>query len=179
MNPLFSYFRELCLCQQMPKNCPHAPVLLGIVAMLLTMLITLQWWITDFGVSSDLLILGFTAISLVCSYVIYTLALLLFRQLIRRAVQTLTCLFATHLIIHCYAMPLILLAPYLMKVDLSSPVVLFLAVIYLFLTLALSIWQVIVTAHIYKYALDATPVQSVMAAFGLIAVNILTLSFWR
>ena len=51
--------------------------------------------------------------------------------------------------------------------------------IYLFVTLGLSIWQFIVTAHIYKFALNTTPIQSVLAAFGLVAVNVLTLSFWR
>lgn len=51
--------------------------------------------------------------------------------------------------------------------------------IYLFITLGLSIWQFVITAHIYKFALGTTPVKSVLAAFGLVAVNILTISFWR
>jgi len=52
-------------------------------------------------------------------------------------------------------------------------------VFYLFITLGLSVWQLVVTAHIYKYALNTTSIQSVLAAFGLIAVNVLTVSFWR
>jgi len=51
------------------------------------------------------------------------------------------------------------------------------ALYYTRFSIGLSIWQLIIVAHIYKNALNVSAVQSAMAAIGLMAVNILTLSF--
>lgn len=176
---LWMYFWKLCLSRQHPENCPYSPFLLGLSGMLLTLLFVIQWWFSDLDGSEDLLLLTATAITVIFSYLLYTYVLMYVRGLSHRAVQTLTCLYSCHLIIHLFALPLILLAPYLSQSNLNNPILLLIGVIYLFFTLGLSVWQFIVTAYIYKYALNCTPVQSVLSAFGLIAVNILTLSFWR
>ena len=125
------------------------------------------------------MLITIASLSLVFSFIIYTVALLFFKGLKTRAVQTVTSLLYVHCIIHLLALPLFIVDPYLTQANLKNPVVLFIGVFYLFVTLGLSIWQFIVTAHVYKFALNCTPIQSVLAAFGLVAVNVLTLSFWR
>ncbi|TAL62363.1 MAG: hypothetical protein EPN84_06610 [Legionella sp.] len=179
MNAIILYFWQLSLCRENPKNSPYSLGLMLFCGFLLLILLVMQWWLSDFEISADLLFVNLAAFCLLVSYVLYTYALLAFRNIASRAVQTITCLFATHTIVHLFAMPLILTAPFLNRFNLENPLLLLLAVVYLMATLGLSIWQFIITAHIYKDALDCNPVQSVLAAFGLIAVNILTLTFWR
>jgi len=176
---LLIYFWQLCLCKQVPENCPYSPTLMGLSGMFLMLIFVVQWWIASFEQSHDLLYIAAMALSVVVSYIIYTYTVLVFRNMKNRLVQTVTCLFSTHLIIHLLAMPLILSAPYLSQNNLKSLFLLLLAIIYLFFTLVFSVWQFIITAHIYRYAIDGTSIQSVLTAFGLIAINILTLSFWR
>ncbi|BCA95802.1 hypothetical protein TUM19329_21630 [Legionella antarctica] len=117
--------------------------------------------------------------SLILSYILYTYILLFVRGFTPRLVQTLTCLFCVRIIIHCIASPLFLFDPYLAHIHSKNPLFLFIGVIYLFVTLGLSVWQFFITAHIYKYALSTSAIQSVLAAFGVLAVNILTVSLWR
>ncbi len=176
---VFLYYWQLTLLKETPDKSPYSTTFLGISAIVLGLVMIAQWSLSDFEQSYDFLNTTMTAISLVLSYMAYTYGLLYFRKLSSRWVQTLTCIFCTHSIIHLIASPLIIIAPYLAHANLKSPVLLLVGVLYLFFTLGLSIWQFVVTAHIYKYALNTTPTQSILAAFGLIAANILTVSLWR
>lgn len=179
MKQLILYYWQLSLLRESPENTPYSQLLMGVSAILLSLVMVIQWSLSDFEQSYDLLNTLMTAISLILSYMAYTYMILLFREFSSRWVQTVTCLFCTHIVVHVMASPLIILAPYLAHANLKSPIILFIGVVYLFLTLGLSIWQFVITAHIYKYALNTTPIQSILAAFGLIAANILTVSFWR
>lgn len=170
---------ELTLFQETPENTPYSPFLMGVSVLLLTLILITQWQFSDFDFSHDLLTISGIAVSLVLSFIIYTYAILYFRGFSSRLVQTVTCLCSAHAIIHLLASPLFIIDPYLIKANLKNPLILFIAVIYLFVTLGLSVWQFVISAYIYKYAMNSTSVQSVLAAFGLIAVNVLTVSFWR
>lgn len=179
LKKLFLIYWKLVQFQEVPENTPYSHFLVVTSALSLFIILTIQWSFSDFDFSNDLLLTAFIATSLVLSFIIYTYAILFFRGLSSRLVQTITCLCSGHFIIHLLASPLFLLDPYLLHTNLKNPLILFLAVIYLFVTLGLSIWQFVITAYIYKYAMNISNIQSVMAAFGLIAVNILTVSFWR
>lgn len=176
---LVSYFWQLSVLNEKPENSPYSPALMILSGVLLSIVMIMQWNFSDLDISGDIGIVLLTALSLTLSFIIYTYALLYFRGFKTRLVQTVTCLFFAHIIIHVLAFPLFALDPYLSHANLKKPLLLFIGVIYLFITLGLSIWQFVITAHIYKYALNTTAVQSVLAAFGLVAVNILTVSFWR
>ena len=176
---LFFYYWRICLLKESPENSPYSRIFLALSAILLAFVLVIQWQFSDVLFADDLLTTLMAALSLIVSYVIYNSIILFFRGLSLRLVQTLTCLFSTRIIIHILACPLLLVDPYLSHANLKNPHLLFVAVIYLFITLGLSIWQFVITAHIYKYALSTSAIQSVLAAFGLLAVNILTVSFWR
>lgn len=179
MKEILNYFWQLSLLKANPEQTPYSQILMGFSAITLGFIMCIQWMISDFDANYDFLNTAFTSISLVLSYFIYTYVVLFFRGLASRWVQTITDLFCTHSIIHLLASPLVILAPYLSQANLKNPLLLFIGVIYLFVTLGLSVWQFVITAHIYKSALDTTSMQSVLAAFGLIATNILTVSLWR
>ena len=85
----------------------------------------------------------------------------------------------SHLVVHFFAFPLLLMTPILVGSDMDKTLVLLIAIVYLILTLSLTVWQFLVTAHIYKYALDLDYFAAVLASFGLLACNILTVSFWQ
>ena len=176
---IFSYYWRISLLRESPENTPYSLLLLVIGALLLTIIMSLQWSFFAFDFSNDLLLVFTPALSLVISFIIYTGIILFLKGLKARLVQTATSLLYAHCIVHTVAMPLFMVDPYLTHTNLKNPIFLFIGVLYLFITLGLSIWQFVITAHIYKYALNTTPIQSVLAAFGLIAVNVLTLSFWR
>jgi hypothetical protein len=176
---LLSSYWNICLLKESPENSPYSIELFFIGIALFSSVMSLQWSFSDFNFANNLLLLVIAGLSLVFSFIIYTAALLFLKGLKTRIIQTVTSLLYVHFIIHVLALPLFIVDPYLTHVSLKNPIFLFIGVLYLFVTLGLSIWQFIVTAHIYKFALNTTPIQSVLAAFGLIAVNVLTLSFWR
>ena len=176
---VFSYYWQICLLKISPHNTPYSYFLLGLSAFLLALVMVIQWSFSDVVFSDDIYITLLAVLSLLLSFYIYCYLVLYFRGRIGRFIQTLTSIFFAYLIIQIIACPLLLLDPYLLHANLKNPVILFFGVIYLFISLGLSVWKFVITAHIFKYALSTTAIQSVLAAFGLLAVNILTVSIWR
>jgi hypothetical protein len=174
-----SYYWQVSTLKDSPANTPYSIVLMLLSALLFISIMTIQWSIADLEFFDESLEILLTALSLALSFAAYSFVLLFFKNLGSRFVQTITCLLFAESIIHLFAIPLFIMDPYLQQANLKNPIFLFIGVIYLFTTFGLSVWQFVITAHIYKYALNTTATQSVLAAFGLIAVNILTISLWR
>ena len=142
-------------------------------------LIVVQWMITDVNQQLTFGSALIVAVTLVLSYVLYTWILLSLFRLKTRFVQTVTCLFAGHSAVHLVAFPLLLIMPLLIGVQNASLLTSLVGILYLVLTLVLAIWQFMVSAFIYKHALGVPYFSAVLASFGLLAFNILTVSFWR
>ncbi len=94
-----------------------------------------------------------------------------------RFVQTLTCVLAGHMIVHLFAFPLLAITPWLAGMQIAQPLALLIGVLYLILTLVLTVWQFMITVHIYKHALGIEYFPAVLASLGLLAANILVVSF--
>ncbi len=167
---------DICLLKESPENTPYSIIRVFLSGVFLALIMVIEWNFSYFTSTIDVGNNLFVATCLILSYVLYTYIILFLKGLASRLVQTVTALFYTSIIIHILVAPLLFLAPYLSQIHLKNPVLLFLGVLYLFLSIGLSVWQFVITAHVYKYALNTTPIQSVLAAFGLIAVNILTVS---
>lgn len=176
---LFSYYWRVSLLKESPENTPYSPLLMWGSAVLLALIMVIQWTFSDLIFGEDISIALMCAVTLIFSFFFYSYAVLIFSGYVSRFVQTITCVFVAHIIIHVLASPLLLLDPYLAHANLKNPLLLFVGVIYLFVTLGLSVWQFVIAAHIFKHALNITAIQSVLVAFGLVAVNILTVSLWR
>lgn len=176
---VFFYYWEICLLKRSPENTPYSRVMLFLSTLSLVMVLIVQWQVSDIFFAVDFWKCVLAAISLIASYILFTFFVLFVKGLAQRVIQTLTSLFCTRIILHILAAPLLLIDPYLSQANLKNPLLLFIGVIYLFITLGLSVWQFVITAHIYKFALSTSAIQSVLAAFGVLAVNILTVSFWR
>ena len=170
---LVSIFKET------PANTPYSPFLLGIISLFFYLLIVLQWIIADVEQQFTLLKSLLAGAALLASYGIYTIALLLSFRMPARIVQTLSCVLAGHMIVHLVAFPLLLITPWLAETTMVQSLALFIGVAYLILTLMLTVWQFMVTVHIYKHALTIDYFPAVLASFGLLACNILIVSLWR
>ncbi|WP_058534925.1 hypothetical protein [Legionella saoudiensis] len=167
---------NICLLKESPENTPYSIIRVFLSAIILAVIMVIEWNYSYYNSSGDLGWLLIIATCLLLSYAIYTYAVLFLKGFTSRLVQTLTALFYTSIIIHILVAPLVFFAPYLSHIHIKTPILLFLGVLYLFMSIGLSVWQFVITAHIYKYALSISPIQSVLTAFGLMAVNILTVS---
>jgi len=175
---LIKQYWNVSLLREKPENTPHSLLLSCLVVFVFFVLIVLQWMITDLSrqlaVSAALLVAG----SLVVSYLLYTWVLLRLFGLQSRFLQTLTCILAGHTAVHLVAFPLLFIMPLILKMpELTtfSPVI---GVLYLALTLILAVWQFMISAYIFKHALTASWLAATLASLGLLACNILTISFW-
>ena len=176
---LIKRYWHVAIFKETPANTPYSPFLLVAITVCFYMVIVFQWMITDVDEAFTQMDSLIAAGALVASYGLYTLALLLPSHLRGRLVQTLTSLLAGHTIVHVFALPLLLITPWLAEAKLVQPVALMVGVFYLILTLVLTVWQFMVTVHIYKHALAIHYFPAVLASFGLLASNILIVSFWR
>lgn len=176
INLILGRYWQICLLKESPENTPYSIIRIFLSGIALALIMVIEWNYTYYKSSTDIGWLLVVSSCLLCSYVIYTYIVLFLKGLTARLVQTLTALFYTSIIIHVLVAPLIFFSPYLVQIHIKNPLLLFLGVLYLFLSIGLSVWQFVITAHIYKFALNITPIQSVLAAFGLIAVNVLTVS---
>lgn len=176
---LIKRYWQVSIFKETPANTPYSLLLLWTIALFFFFLIVLQWMIADIDQAFTFTISSLAGLTLLLSYGVYTFLLLFAFRVPHRFVQTLTCLLAGHAIVHLFAFPLLLVTPWLAEVNIVQPVALFVGVIYLILTLLLTIWQFMVTVHIYKQALMIDYLPSVLASFGLLASNILVVSFWR
>lgn len=173
---IFDRYWDICLLKESPENTPYSISRMVLSGFFLVLLIMIEWNVTSLKSSNDMVNSVLISFFLIVSDVIYTYLVLSFKGLTARLVQVVTSLFFINIIIHILVVPLLLIAPYLSQIHLRGPLFLFLGIIYLLLSLGLSIWQFVITANIYKFALNVTMIQAVLTAFGLVAVNILTVS---
>ncbi|KTC65507.1 Uncharacterised protein (plasmid) [Legionella adelaidensis] len=176
---LIKKYWQVTIFKDSPANTPHSLLLLVLVACLYLTIMIFQWEWSHIELQFTYLGAIFAAIALIVSYTLYTGILLKALGVYNRFVQTLTSLFACHFIIHIFAIPLLLFMPVVStNGEISSPLML-LGILYLLATLILTAWQFILTVYIYKEALSLPYFPAVLASVGLLATNILTISFWR
>lgn len=176
---LIHKYWQLCLFRETPEKTPYSPLLLVASISIFFFLVTVQWVIVDIEHQFTLIQTALTAISLIVSYAIYSSALLKSFKLSARFVQTLTCLVISHTIVHIIAFPLLLIAPLLLAMEVSRPVITMVAILYLGITIFLSVWQFMITTFIFKHALTINYLPATLASLGLLATNILVVSLWR
>jgi hypothetical protein len=175
---LFKRYWQVTIFKDTPANTPYSLLLLGVTAVLYYLMIILQWSIA--ADNKDITLTGslFAGIALLLSYVIYTGVLLLVSHRAARFVQSLTCILAGHAIVHVLAFPLLLMTPLFLEAAANQSLGLLIGVIYLAFTLVLTVWQFMVTVHIFKHTLNVNYLAALFASLGLLASNVLIVSLW-
>jgi len=176
---LIKSYWQVSLFKKAPEDTPYSLILLAGLALFYFVIITVQWNITDVKHQITWFITLMAGTALIASYVLYTYILLAVFRVTGRLVQTLTCLFAGHTIVHLFAFPLLLAIPLLTAETIPKSFGALFGIIYLILTLMLTVWQFMITTYIYKHALEVDYLPAVFASLGLLAANILTISFWQ
>lgn len=170
---------QVALFREGPENTPYSPFLFILVSVLFFLVIIVQWHLADLKNEISFSTSLIASLTLLCSYYLYTYVLLKINHKTNRTLQTLTTLLFCHLIVHFFVFPLLLASPLLSSKTGSYFLLLIFSIMYLLLTLALSVWQFLLTMHIYKKALDLDFLPAALASVGLLACNILTVSFWQ
>lgn len=176
---LFKRYWQVALLKESPENTPYSLLLLMIASFLFFSLIILQWQFADLKQAFNIATSILAAISLLLSYFVFTYLLLKINRKANRVLQTLTSLLICHSIIHFFAFPLLIATPMFSNGGINQALLLLISIVYLILTLVLTGWQFLVTIHIYRRALESDNLTAVLASFGLLACNILTVSFWQ
>lgn len=179
IKPILKFYWQLAILKAKPEDSPYSSFLMIATGLLYALTMLMQWALLDLDLPIYFLGSLGAVVSLILSYAGFTYILLAFRNLTSRLVQTLTCLFATHTIVHLCVSPIMLFSPLMTPKNLANPVFFMFGMLYLFIILGLSIWEFLITAHIYKSALNATVMQAILAAIGLDAINILTVTLWQ
>lgn len=176
---LIQQYWQVCLFSRTPADTPHSRFLLVTVLFFFMAVMLLQWGLIDPAERITVVQTLVAALALVISYGLYTFLLLKALKLENRFLQTLTCLYACHLIVHLFAFPLLFVTPTVgTEPEMQSWSVL-LVMVYLFIALGLTIWQFLLSVYIYKEALSTQYFSAVLASVGLLAANMLLVSFGR
>lgn len=170
---------SVSIFKETPANTPYSLGLLLLLAIFFWVLIILQWHLADVDQTLTLSVSCWAGIALVLSYGFYTAILLYLFHVAARTIQTLSCLLACHSIVHVFAFPLLLVAPWLIETTMMRPLALLVAIVYLIITIVLTIWQFMITVHIYKRALMIETLPAILASVGMVAFNILVVSLFR
>ena len=169
---------QVSLFKKSPADTPYSQPLLTCITGLFFLFVLVQWVIANFASKlqlQDMLIVGCL---LLASYFFYTGLLLSLFHKKARLVQTLTCLFACHTMVHVVALPLLVMLPLLKELTAYPGLSFVLSLVYLILSLMLSIWQFMISTHIFKQALMIKTPAALLASLGLLAMTILMVSLW-
>ncbi len=173
---LIKQYWQVSLLKRTPADTVYSPLLLGLSACFYFLLIACQWLMSDVELNFQITKALTIATALTGSYLVYTFFLLRLFHVANRTVQTLTSLFMVHVLIHLFAVPLLVLNPLLLKTNTEQMLAPFLGVLYLFMTFILTLWQLLSVTFIYKHALSKEYLNGFLASLGLLACNVLSVS---
>lgn len=167
-----NYWR-VTVMRDTPANTPYSPTMLALASFLFLLIVSVQraLAVKDADLASSLA----GGIIILFSYYLYTYVVLRMSAKKNRFVQTLSCLLFSYLIIHLMAFPLIIITQYLVGQE-NSLVVVYILMILFLCALFLAIWQFLVTASIFRHALDLSFFQGIMVCLGLVGFSIVILS---
>jgi fumarate reductase subunit D len=163
----------LCLFRLGPQNTVYSITTLLLGIFLLLIITVFQVMISDI---SNKITLGMAlgrSLVLIGSMSVYTYFVLFIKSKTLRYLPTLSSLIYSHVLIHCLAMPLAILTPYLSTIKAWETAFVFIGIIYFLAMIFLSVWQLLINTHIYYHALDLDFFSALLVSFGLLGVNIL------
>jgi hypothetical protein len=179
VSALIKQYWNVALLKHSPENTPYSVGLLWAFALLFYLVVISQWSMVQINQPTELPTVVFSALMLCFSYALYNYILLLVFKLKPRFVQTLTCMFATHTIIHIMSYPLLAATPYLATGASKGPIAFMFMSVYLLMTILLTAWQLMVTVFIYKQSLNLDNLAAILATIGMFATNIIVVSVVR
>jgi hypothetical protein len=170
MGPLIVCIWQICLLQKGPQDLPYSPSLF-LTAFLANAL--LGWY--QFTHRLGLLEALFNVIVFVLILLAFTYLVLFLKNKVTRFMQTLTALMTTSVVINLIILPFLLLAPALLGTEPGAAQI-SIVWFYTLLIITMNIWSLLITAHIYRHALDVNMAVGILVTLGLFACNLLAFS---
>ena len=168
MKSLFELFWQICVFRKGPDQVPHAPALLGLL--LIAILVLSAFLLLALEPSYFVAKMAGSAAS-IGAWCLAVYAILSFKKLSNRFVQTMTACLGSDLIISILSIPLQIVASRL-PIESSISSILWLAM------LVLIIWDILIKARIYSMAMRLGRLQGNFLAIALwISLFVISLSF--
>ena len=172
MYQLIFLFWNICRLRARPEEIPYSTNLLWILVFFNILLGWGQLVIQEIAIEAlfhSVILIGFA--------LFFTVAVLQFKQMGSRVVQTLSAIMGTGLILSILITPLLVSQHYLIQMTQPFPLwAHVLSSITVILMLGVNVWILIITAHIFRHALDTRFAIGMLVTIALVGFNILLYS---
>ena len=159
---------RICKLQAGPEDVPHSNILLiGIV--ILSVLLGWLPMLLQKGLAAGLM----TVVATLTVMVLFVYAVLQIRGLARRFVQTLTAIVSVDILIKLVALPFLILMAWMIAVKPEDSVLNTVSFLYLIVILVVNVWGIIVTAHIFRRALNTRFIVGLLITFAMIGLEMI------
>lgn len=170
---IIQHYWRVTIMRDTPANTPYSPLMLAVASLLFLLIVGVQRALAVKGADLANSLAG--GVLILFSYYLYTYVVLYISAKKNRFLQTLSCLLFSYLIIHLLAFPLIMITQFLVGQE-NSLIAVYVLMILFLCALILAVWQFLVTASIFRHALDLSFFQGIMVCLGLVGFSIIILS---
>lgn len=173
MTALITLLWDICRLRKGPEDMPYSPMLLG---WLVGISVLLGWY--QFSYRAEFAVALWHAILMLSASMMFTALILYVKGHLSRLVQTLTAIIGVNVLMNIIVMPLVLLQPFLVV---TEPVktfnfTLFLILVVVMIQLFLNVWLIIITAHIFRRALDTNFATGALVAIAMLGLDIILIT---
>lgn len=159
---------DLCLLRKGPQDFPYS-IVLFVFVLLINALISFLLLVWQYTLRNSLLQIALMLLLTTA----FTQVVLRLKNKETRFIQTTTALFASSTVISLLAFPLWLFQFYFLKDAEQNLLNALLGLIFLAVFIGLNIWVLIVTAHIFKSALEIPFFAGLLVTFGFVGIHVL------
>ena len=168
MKALIMLFWRIATFRAGPQAIPYSvPLCIGFL-FLNTVLAWLHFTQAKLNIDPALL-----AILLMLATLVFTYLVLLIRSVTKRFVQTVTAIVGLNFLINLATTPLLLIPLYLIKQQYPQLLHAIISFIYIVIVIMINVWVIMINAFIYSEALSLSLLTGLLAAIGLLGINIL------
>ena len=163
---------SLCLLKASPSDMPHSVLLLMIFVILEFLLASFQ---LTFFLGFEIAITQ--ASVLIGVLVAYIYSVLLTGSKASRFVQTATSLLAVNVLLDCLHMPVLIINEHITATGQPTLGLILFSVIVFIYIIALNIWLIMITSHVFARALDAAFSTGLLVTVAMLALNVVSVAF--
>lgn len=171
-------YLDICLFKTSIDKIPASPVHFLVIAFVYMLINTIQFLYADMAHKKTMHQAFGETFSILTTTAVFTIVVLIFSQRSTRLLQTLSSLYGVQIIISLLLLPLIFTAPMLLFPEQNRAILLFVAIIYLALTVIMNVWILFIQAYIFKDALNTGYSQSILVSLALMSLNVIVFKYF-
>lgn len=167
MRDLVNLFWDICCLRRGPQDLPYSKVLFVLLIVISSIISISQLMLQQRfmqAASQTILMLSLT--------MLFNWGILKIKNLEARFVQATSALIGTGTIVNLLIYPLLLFHFYILRPDEEHVIIVALSLIVLCLIIGLNIWAFIITAHIFRNALNSSFFAGLLVTFAYVAFHV-------